>query len=266
MSPGSAAALQAMTQTGRLSVAAGQITSVSVERHNRAGSFIVTLRSRKGTEVLRVGALVDCSGPGSNPLQSPLLARLHDRGIVRRHGSGVGIDTDSVGIPVSRHPLVRLPGLLHGVVPSRCRLRVDSHTGAAQAGRGDRLDHRSRIAASNNGVAGCAARPRPRPGNLGEGGDGMTGLDVAVTTGVRDGPLPRRRRPTTSQLLTVARRLGRSTQIEGFGLTETERSWKLLTQDDEYEAWIISWPPGGSTRTPTTTVAPVAPWPSSVAF
>jgi uncharacterized NAD(P)/FAD-binding protein YdhS len=99
MSTPVAATIGRLRASARLDVGAGRI--VSVAPHGSAGDarLRVEMAGPGGRrETLVVGAIIDCTGPGSDPTQSsPLIARLAADGLACMDPSGIGLDVDEDG-------------------------------------------------------------------------------------------------------------------------------------------------------------------------
>jgi uncharacterized NAD(P)/FAD-binding protein YdhS len=88
-----------LRRRGRLTVGAGRVLDVSNDGSVAQPRLRVTLAGPGGRhETLTVCALVDCTGPGSDPtVGSPLVAGLVAHGLARIHSSGIGLDVDEHG-------------------------------------------------------------------------------------------------------------------------------------------------------------------------
>jgi uncharacterized NAD(P)/FAD-binding protein YdhS len=95
IAPDIAAVMQALSDAGRLTVVAGRVESVT------ATDDAVTLHYRpKGTtDRQRVEAdwLIDCTGPGHNPVRDPLTGPLIASGRARLDPLGLGLELDEAG-------------------------------------------------------------------------------------------------------------------------------------------------------------------------
>ena len=97
MSPAVARSLHSMIGAGRLNVSPGRVERVvPIGKHGR-GPFDVTITSRDHREILRVGALVDATGPSSAVTTSPLLHSLVTKGVASEDPLGLGVDVDECG-------------------------------------------------------------------------------------------------------------------------------------------------------------------------
>jgi uncharacterized NAD(P)/FAD-binding protein YdhS len=94
MAPAVADRVEAMRQGGQLSLSAGRILRVEVASEGLA----VTWRSRGSTDeqTLRVGRIINCTGPGGDLSQThdALLRQLIGDGLVRPDVLGFGLDVD----------------------------------------------------------------------------------------------------------------------------------------------------------------------------
>jgi uncharacterized NAD(P)/FAD-binding protein YdhS len=99
MSTPVAETVRSLRCSGRLTVGASRV--VAVENDGSVGDprLRVTLSGPGGEhETLTVTALIDCTGPGSDPTEdSPLVARMVTDGLARLHPSGIGLDIDEDG-------------------------------------------------------------------------------------------------------------------------------------------------------------------------
>jgi uncharacterized NAD(P)/FAD-binding protein YdhS len=95
VAPDVAESIEDLRRTGRLDIGPGRVIEVRPNRLRRNGHVLVRL-SRPGgrQETLRVGALVDCTGPGAT---SPLTATLIADGIARVDPTGLGLAVDDQG-------------------------------------------------------------------------------------------------------------------------------------------------------------------------
>jgi uncharacterized NAD(P)/FAD-binding protein YdhS len=97
MAPAVADRIEAMRDSGRLTLAAGRILRVEP----RAEGLAVTWRPR-GAEVeavLQVGRIINCTGPGGDLLRTgdPLLRSLVRQGVARADPLGFGVEIDDDG-------------------------------------------------------------------------------------------------------------------------------------------------------------------------
>ncbi|MFL5386693.1 MAG: FAD/NAD(P)-binding protein [Longimicrobiaceae bacterium] len=84
------AAVAELAAAGRLRAGAGRLVAVEP----RAGEVAVTvLRPGGGAEVLRVGCIVNCTGPGAGVAGIPLLASLVRQGLATPDEHGLGLRT-----------------------------------------------------------------------------------------------------------------------------------------------------------------------------
>ena len=114
MAPAVADQVRGLVAAGGLNVAAGRIVGISTTKSQGREGFEVELRSSHGPEMLRVGALIDCSGPCSSagPSRS-LLDHLIAKGMARPHPSGTGVDVDTHGALVN--PIGDAQPMLHTI-------------------------------------------------------------------------------------------------------------------------------------------------------
>jgi uncharacterized NAD(P)/FAD-binding protein YdhS len=96
-SPETAFAIESMIASGALDVIAGRIERYAEE----ADAVVVTLR-RRGTasvEELRVGKVINCTGPDTDlaRVNDPLVQALRRAGLIRPDALGLGLDTDERG-------------------------------------------------------------------------------------------------------------------------------------------------------------------------
>jgi uncharacterized NAD(P)/FAD-binding protein YdhS len=96
-SPEAAYGVESMIEEGRLTVLAATLERASVE-----DDAVVVLFRRRGSsvpETLRVGKLVNCTGPDTDitRVRDPLIAALRSAGVVRADPLGLGLDSDSDG-------------------------------------------------------------------------------------------------------------------------------------------------------------------------
>lgn len=91
-----AASIAALVDDGVLEVGAGAVESVRVVAPR---ALAVTVRRGRPSrrEVLQVGAVVDCTGPGGHPAAVPLVGRLITAGVARVHPTGLGLAVDEDG-------------------------------------------------------------------------------------------------------------------------------------------------------------------------
>jgi uncharacterized NAD(P)/FAD-binding protein YdhS len=94
-----AASVTGLRRSGRLTVGAGRVEAVVNHGSFRDPRLEVTLAGPGGRrEVLTVGALIDCTGPGRDAtVGSPLVAGMFADGTARAHPSGIGLDVDENG-------------------------------------------------------------------------------------------------------------------------------------------------------------------------
>jgi uncharacterized NAD(P)/FAD-binding protein YdhS len=104
MSPLVASYVSAMQASGALTLGAGHTESVECYKSDGREVFHVTLASGARRELLKVGSIVDCSGPGTYlQSSSKLTGRLLDDGIVQQHRSGMGISVTEDGVVVTKN-------------------------------------------------------------------------------------------------------------------------------------------------------------------
>ena len=96
-SPETALGVAELVEAGRLEVIAGQLQALSEEGDH----VVATLRRRGATEaeVLRVGKVVNCTGPDTDlaRVRDPLVAALRQDGLIRPDELGLGLDSDADG-------------------------------------------------------------------------------------------------------------------------------------------------------------------------
>jgi uncharacterized NAD(P)/FAD-binding protein YdhS len=96
-SPQASHGVESMIEEGRLTVLAATVERASVEDD----AVVVTFRRRGSSalETLRVGKLVNCTGPDTDiaRVRDPLIAALRDTGVVRADRLGLGLDSDDDG-------------------------------------------------------------------------------------------------------------------------------------------------------------------------
>jgi uncharacterized NAD(P)/FAD-binding protein YdhS len=96
-SPEAAHGVESMIEEGRLTVLAATLERASVEDD----AVVVTFRRRGSSapETLRVGKLVNCTGPDTDiaRVRDPLIAALRGVGVVRADPLGLGLDSDDDG-------------------------------------------------------------------------------------------------------------------------------------------------------------------------
>lgn len=97
MSPTVARSLDSMIGAGRLNVSSGRVERVVPIGEHGHGPFDVTMTSGDRREILRVGTLVDATGPSSVVTGSPLLHALVTNGVARRDPLGLGVEVDECG-------------------------------------------------------------------------------------------------------------------------------------------------------------------------
>lgn len=98
MAPTVGAALHEMMRSGALRTLAGRI----LDMRDADGEVVVEVRPRgePGVRELRVGAVVNCTGPCANvgALREPLLDSLRARGMLRPDALGLGFDVDGYAL------------------------------------------------------------------------------------------------------------------------------------------------------------------------
>ena len=96
-SPETAFGIESMIAAGRLEVVAGRVERYAED----ADGVAVTIRRRRGeaTEEIRVGKVVNCTGPDTDlaRVNDPLVLALREEGLVRPDPLGLGLDTDDEG-------------------------------------------------------------------------------------------------------------------------------------------------------------------------
>ncbi|MGL6278414.1 MAG: FAD/NAD(P)-binding protein [Gaiella sp.] len=108
-SPETMLGIESMIEEGALEVVAGRLVTTRLAgRHgaarddgSRAESVVVGIARRGGggEEELRVGKVVNCTGPDTDltRVADPLVAALRDRGAIRPDALGLGLDSDAEG-------------------------------------------------------------------------------------------------------------------------------------------------------------------------
>jgi len=96
-SPETALAVESLIASGALEVIAGRVERYAEEADN----VVVTLRRRSATsvEALRVGKVINCTGPDTDlaRVNDPLVQDLRRAGLIRPDELGLGLDTDEHG-------------------------------------------------------------------------------------------------------------------------------------------------------------------------
>jgi uncharacterized NAD(P)/FAD-binding protein YdhS len=96
-SPETAFAVESLIASGALEVIAGRVEGYAEERD----AIVVTLRRRSSTssELLRVGKVINCTGPDTDlaRVNDPLVQSLRRTGLIRPDPLGLGLDTDEHG-------------------------------------------------------------------------------------------------------------------------------------------------------------------------
>jgi uncharacterized NAD(P)/FAD-binding protein YdhS len=96
-SPEASHGVDEMIEAGRLEVIAGTLEAVSEDKDG----VVATLRRRgtEASETLRVGKVINCSGPDTDlaRVRDPLVESLRRDGLVRPDELGLGLDTDEQG-------------------------------------------------------------------------------------------------------------------------------------------------------------------------
>ena len=96
-SPETAFAVESMVASGALDVIAGRIERLAEE----ADAVVAAVRRRgaTGVEELRVGKLINCTGPDTDlgRVHDPLVRQLRGAGLIRPDELGLGLDTDESG-------------------------------------------------------------------------------------------------------------------------------------------------------------------------
>lgn len=95
IAPAIAAEIRALTDSGRLTVVAGRVVSVTP-----AGDGVTLVYRPKGvaaTECAAADWLIDCTGPGHDPARDPLTGPLIASGRARLDPLGLGLDLDGTG-------------------------------------------------------------------------------------------------------------------------------------------------------------------------
>jgi uncharacterized NAD(P)/FAD-binding protein YdhS len=112
-SPEAAHGIETMIEEGRLEIVAASLVRASVEDDHA----VVTVRRRgnRASETLRVGKVINCTGPDTDlaRVRDPLVASLRDGGLARPDELGLGLDSavdgqllDAAGRPSDRLFLV----------------------------------------------------------------------------------------------------------------------------------------------------------------
>jgi uncharacterized NAD(P)/FAD-binding protein YdhS len=110
-SPETAHGVETMIEEGRLEVIAGRLVGAIDD-----GAGVEVEIARRGrieeVEALRVGKVVNCTGPDTDlaRVRDPLVSALRSRGLVRPDGLGLGLDSDEDGrvLTVEGRPSTRL--------------------------------------------------------------------------------------------------------------------------------------------------------------
>ena len=131
-SPETAFAVEAMAESGALRLVAGRVLAYA----ETDGGVTVRYATRTGEDELRVGKVINCTGPNTDlaEVRDPLVRGLRDAGLIRPDALGLGLDTDEDGrlLDAAGRPSERLSlagplrkGLLweHTAVPE---LRVEA--------------------------------------------------------------------------------------------------------------------------------------------
>jgi len=96
-SPEAAYGIETMIEEGRLEIIAASVVRASVEDDHA----VVTVRRRgtQASETLRVGKVINCTGPDTDlaRVRDPLVASLRDGGLARLDELGLGLDSASDG-------------------------------------------------------------------------------------------------------------------------------------------------------------------------
>jgi uncharacterized NAD(P)/FAD-binding protein YdhS len=96
-SPETAYAIEELVETGRLEVIAGRLGSL--EDDGDAVVAAVHRRRASAPETLRVGKVINCTGPDTDltRVRDPLVASLRADGLIRPDELGLGLETDDEG-------------------------------------------------------------------------------------------------------------------------------------------------------------------------
>jgi uncharacterized NAD(P)/FAD-binding protein YdhS len=109
-SPETALAIETMLASGALQVIAGRL--VGFEENADGVTVSYRRRGRPELETLRVGKVVNCTGPDTDleRVREPLVASLLREGLVRPDPLGLGLDSDEEGrlLDAEGHPSARL--------------------------------------------------------------------------------------------------------------------------------------------------------------
>jgi uncharacterized NAD(P)/FAD-binding protein YdhS len=96
-SPEAAHGVAELIETGRLEVVAGRLDSLVADDD----AVVATIRRRgaPGPETLRVGKVINCTGPDTDlaRVRDPLVAALRRAGLIRPDALGLGLETDDEG-------------------------------------------------------------------------------------------------------------------------------------------------------------------------
>lgn len=100
-SPEAAHGVAELIETGRLEVVPGLLLSLSDDQD--AAVATIHRRGRSGPETLRVGKVVNCTGPDTDlsRVRDPLVAAMRRDGLIRPDRLGLGLDTGDDGRLVS---------------------------------------------------------------------------------------------------------------------------------------------------------------------
>lgn len=98
LAPQVAAAIQALRDTGQLTVMAGHVAAAD---ETETGVSVALRHRRRGLSVLDVGYVVNCTGPNTDLERSrqPLIRRMLDRKLIQRDPLRLGIRTNGTELP-----------------------------------------------------------------------------------------------------------------------------------------------------------------------
>jgi uncharacterized NAD(P)/FAD-binding protein YdhS len=102
IAPEIASLLQSMINDGQVQLHSGRIIQYSED--DQAAEVAFRDRSTQQTKVLRVGRVINCSGPETNcrKIDSPFLSSLFEQGLVRQDTLALGLDVDKHGGLIDR--------------------------------------------------------------------------------------------------------------------------------------------------------------------
>jgi len=96
-SPEAAHAIEELVETGRLEVVAGSLETLAAD--DRGVVATVRRRGSQASETLRVGKVINCTGPDTDltRVRDRLVVSLRDAGLIRPDELGLGLDADGEG-------------------------------------------------------------------------------------------------------------------------------------------------------------------------